>query len=61
MNNWACPICSICKGARQYSVEDKSKLTKTQLRAAQRLKCKLKAITAVPPAEPPDPDPGRTT
>eukprot|EP00961_Rhodomonas_salina_P022067 296936-Rhodomonas_salina.1 len=63
MNNWACLICSICKGARhgQYRVEDKSKLTKTQLRAAQRLKHKLKVITTEPPGKPPDPDPGCTT
>eukprot|EP00961_Rhodomonas_salina_P282788 3821595-Rhodomonas_salina.1 len=41
MNNWACPICNLCKGARQYCVKDKPTLTKSQQRVVQRLKAKL--------------------
>eukprot|EP00961_Rhodomonas_salina_P070713 949645-Rhodomonas_salina.1 len=41
MNNWVCPICNLCKGARQYY---KPMLTKSQQRAAQRLKVKLRDV-----------------
>eukprot|EP00961_Rhodomonas_salina_P286259 3867896-Rhodomonas_salina.1 len=49
MNNWACPICNLCKGTHQYSVKDKPTLTKSQQRAAQRLKVKLQDVLKEPP------------
>eukprot|EP00961_Rhodomonas_salina_P229457 3101064-Rhodomonas_salina.1 len=49
MNNWACPICNLCKGAHQYSVKDKPTLTKSQQHAAQRLKAKLRDVLTEPP------------
>eukprot|EP00961_Rhodomonas_salina_P260618 3522003-Rhodomonas_salina.1 len=49
MNNWACPICNLCKGVCQYSVKDKPTLTKSQQRSAQRLKAKLRDVLKEPP------------
>eukprot|EP00961_Rhodomonas_salina_P243848 3295051-Rhodomonas_salina.1 len=49
MNNWASPICNLCKGARQYSVKDKPTLTKSQQRAAQHLKVKHQDVLKEPP------------
>eukprot|EP00961_Rhodomonas_salina_P070711 949642-Rhodomonas_salina.1 len=48
MNNWACPICNLCKGARQYHVKDKPTLTKSQQRAVQCLKAKLRDVLKEP-------------